>query len=189
MLANQLRQQQSSSGAAAEEAKDLPKPSDENSVGLSPAEIAAARADELVMQSRDAEITLLLAARNELESYLLEMRAVPRRKHGEVVDASALNALLDDQETWLWDTPDASLTELNSRFDGLKTAVTGLCKVFFEKTEVDRVAVEEALSAEVRYLSLIPCPSTYPILVSAVPPLVPILVTILVPIRLAILVW
>ena len=92
----------------------------------------------------------MLAARNELESYLLEMRAVPRRKHGDIVDAAALNALLDDNETWLWDTPDASLKELNDRFDGLKTAVTALCKVFFEKTEVDRVMVEEALSAEAK---------------------------------------
>ena len=37
----------------------------------------------LTSQAIDAEIKLLLAARNELESYLLEMRAAPRRKYGE----------------------------------------------------------------------------------------------------------
>ena len=61
MLANQLRQQASSSsstaaagdaGAAVEEAKGLAVPSDENSVGLTPAEVAAARAEEIAMQAR-----------------------------------------------------------------------------------------------------------------------------------------
>ena len=37
----------------------------------------------ILWQTIDADIKLLLAARNELESYLLEMRAAPRRKYGE----------------------------------------------------------------------------------------------------------
>ena len=37
----------------------------------------------ILWQTIDADIKMLLAARNELESYLLEMRAAPRRKYGE----------------------------------------------------------------------------------------------------------
>ena len=37
----------------------------------------------ILWQTIDADIKLLLAARNELESYLLEMRAAPRRKYGK----------------------------------------------------------------------------------------------------------
>jgi hypothetical protein len=37
----------------------------------------------LIVQAADEEIKLLLAGRNELESFLLEMRAAPRRKYGE----------------------------------------------------------------------------------------------------------
>jgi hypothetical protein len=36
-----------------------------------------------LIQAADQEIKLLLAGRNELESYLLEMRAAPRRKYGK----------------------------------------------------------------------------------------------------------
>ena len=37
----------------------------------------------ILLKTIDADIKLLLAARNELESYLLEMRAAPRRKYGK----------------------------------------------------------------------------------------------------------
>ena len=119
-------------------------------VGLTADELAAARTEELEMQGRDAEITLLLAARNELESYLLETRAIPRRKHGNTVDAAALNGLLDDVENWLWDTPEAPLHEIQEKGAALKGQVAGLCADFVRKTEEDRVAVEEQLAAEAK---------------------------------------
>lgn len=41
------------------------------------------RLPSLCFQVADEDIKLLLAGRNELESYLLEIRAAPRRKHGK----------------------------------------------------------------------------------------------------------
>lgn len=47
----------------------------------------------LHVQAADEDIKLLLAGRNELESYLLEIRAAPRRKHGKYQLAVRLEAL------------------------------------------------------------------------------------------------
>lgn len=135
-------------GAGADSTASAGVPAADEGVGLTADEIAAARSDEVAMQGRDAEITLLLAARNELESYLLEMRAIPRRKHGEKVDAARLNSALDEVENWMWDVPDAGLADLHDRFASLKTALSALCGKYVSLTEADRVAVEEALAQD-----------------------------------------
>jgi hypothetical protein len=106
------------------------------------------RVSELEMQSCDGEIKLLLAARNELESYLLEMRSTPRRKHGNTIDASALNNLLDETEGFMWDFPDSSLKELTEKSAALHIQIDKLCEDYFKKTEEDRLAVEQALASE-----------------------------------------
>ena len=64
-------------------------------LGLSSETISTYRQQELDMQKTDAEVRALLAARNSLEAYVLDMRGVPRRKHGQNVDVTALNAVLD----------------------------------------------------------------------------------------------
>jgi hypothetical protein len=120
----------------------------DSSLGLTEGEIEAARLSELEMQSCDGEIKLLLAARNELESYLLEMRSTPRRKHGNTIDASALNNLLDETEGFMWDFPDASLSVLTEKHDALHKEIDKLCADYFKKTEEDRLAVEQALNLE-----------------------------------------
>jgi hypothetical protein len=54
-----------------------------------------------------------LECRNVLEGYILEMKGVPNRKHGQVVDRAALLTALEVKENWLWDHGEtASLLEL-----------------------------------------------------------------------------
>jgi hypothetical protein len=47
------------------------------------------------VQAADEDIKLLLAGRNELESYLLEIRAAPRRKHGKHPMSVCLELMYD----------------------------------------------------------------------------------------------
>jgi molecular chaperone DnaK (HSP70) len=51
-------------------------------VGHTASEIEAARQREEALQVNDAKLVEMHAARNEMESFILEMRSAPRRKHG-----------------------------------------------------------------------------------------------------------
>lgn len=50
--------------------------------GMSEEEVSTAAARELQLRGVDAEVTLLHAERNAMESFILELRAAPRQKHG-----------------------------------------------------------------------------------------------------------
>lgn len=116
--------------------------------GLGVTQLAAASAREQELQVLDAELVQLLAARNKLESYVLEMRSVKRRKYGDQIDAKALDQLLDDSEGWMYDNPDAALTEVESKNSELEAAVAGVCRNYFAAVEADRQLVEESLSRD-----------------------------------------
>lgn len=122
----------------------------DGTIGLTADEITAAKDREILMQKTDAELEELLAARNALEAYLLEMRAAKRRKHGEKIDAVALEKALDESESWLWDNTEADLATLRAKDSEVRARVNGLCQAFFEATEKDRAEVERALEAEAR---------------------------------------
>jgi hypothetical protein len=65
------------------------------------------------LQEKDREVRELLECRNVLEGYILDMKGVPNRKHGQAVDKVALNTALESKENWLWDHGEsASLSEL-----------------------------------------------------------------------------
>jgi len=120
----------------------------EESKGFTAEELAALRADEVSMQAVDLEIKEQLAAKNEMESYILEMRSAPRRKHGQLIDSSALTSILDTSEEWMWDNSEATMTMIREKFQTLKQQCDGLCKAYFEAVEDDRRKVEEALQEE-----------------------------------------
>lgn len=118
------------------------------SVGLSPKEIDAAYAEELSMQAQDFEIKQMMSMRNKIESFILEMRSAPGKKHGQSIDRAALNSVLDDAENWLWDAfsdPSANLEIYEAKQEELQTKARDLCKTYFEAVEVERLAVEKAL--------------------------------------------
>ena len=98
---------------------DLVRPASQLSLdgtfGLSPEEVTAGRAREAAMRAADGELREQLAARNALESFVLEMRGAPRRKHGDKIDSAALTKLLDASEEWMYDHENSSLAELKAK--------------------------------------------------------------------------
>ena len=116
--------------------------------GLTEEQTAALRARELDMQQQDDNIVKVLAVRNSLEAYLLDMRGAPRRKFGNSIDAGKLNALIDNTESWLWDNSDASLADLEAKNSSLRGAVCELCATFFTAVEQERLEVERQLDAD-----------------------------------------
>ena len=119
-----------------------------NCLGFSPEEIDAAKAAEKKMQERDFEIIQLQAARNDLEAFIFEMRAAPRRKFGELIKADELNKLMDDCENWLWDNQDVSLDALNEQNKKVRTEASTLCKEFDDPNEREKLALEATLMEE-----------------------------------------
>lgn len=122
----------------------------EDSFGFSEEEISSLRAKEASMRRLDAEIQAVLSSRNQLEAYILEMRSAPRQRHGEKIDAEKLNALLDEHESWLWDSEQAalSLEAVSSRYESLRSQAEVLCKEYFELVCADRERAEKALEEE-----------------------------------------
>jgi len=59
-------------------------------IGLTDAQLEESRATEILMRARDTEIKVLLATRNDLEAYLLELRGAPNRKHGTEREVSVV---------------------------------------------------------------------------------------------------
>jgi len=117
-------------------------------IGLSNSELDDARQLESSMLATDAEIGAILSARNEIEAYLLEMRSAPRQKHGNLIESTKLNQLLDDAENWMWDNPDVSLDELNEKHSTLKLSINTICGAYLAAKEEERLAAEKALETE-----------------------------------------
>ena len=123
------------------------------SVGLTPAEVDAAYANELSMQAQDYEIKQIMAMRNKLESFILEMRSAPGKKHGQSIDRAALNNVLDDAENWLWEAfsdPASTLEVYEAKHEELQSKAKELCAAYFAAVEVERAAIEKELE-EVKF--------------------------------------
>eukprot|EP01032_Pedospumella_encystans_P019121 gene19121-21750_t len=121
------------------------------SVGLTPAEVDAAYANELSMQAQDYEIKQIMAMRNKLESFILEMRSAPGKKHGQSIDRAALNNVLDDAENWLWEAfsdPTSTLEVYEAKHEELQSKAKELCAAYFAAVEVERAAIEKELEEE-----------------------------------------
>ena len=118
-------------------------------VGLTGEQLQDAKKLEVMMQTTDGEVKALLNARNALEAFVLEMRGAPRRKHGDSIDAKALNSILDECEEWIYEhcAPD-STTEtsvLLNKTEEVKAAVHHLCAKYFEDTTMEKEALERSL--------------------------------------------
>ncbi len=120
-------------------------------VGFSADEVATMVAAEAAMQAQDGEILQLLAARNDLEAFLLNCRGFKRHKYGtaEYMDVAALEKTLDEHENWMYDEPDAPLAEVKSKFAALQVEVNEqICKKYFEAIAADKKEVEAQLAVE-----------------------------------------
>ncbi|KAJ1429030.1 Hsp70 protein-domain-containing protein [Ochromonadaceae sp. CCMP2298] len=119
-------------------------------VGLSTAEVEAARASELSMQAADEELRSVNSERNRLEAFILEMRSAPGKKLGQSIDSKALNGMLDTAESWLWNSyaGTSGLAEYVQKNETLRTQVVELCKEYFEAVQADKARVEKELEEE-----------------------------------------
>lgn len=118
-------------------------------VGMSEEEVSAAAVREAQLRGIDAEVKLVHAERNAMESFILELRAAPRQKHGDKIDSDALNAALDEFETWLWESAlHADLATLKQKGDALRRGVEEICREYRGAIEAEKRAKEEALDRE-----------------------------------------
>ena len=99
----------------------------ESKWALSDGELKQAIEMEAMMQQQDRDIVQLLERRNEMESYIFEMRGCVNQKHGNLVsDPTALREICDEHENWLWDNGDtASLEDILCQFTQLKNKLEG----------------------------------------------------------------
>lgn len=95
--------------------------------GMSEKKLQAAVDFEKRMQEQDRTIEELFACRNEMESYIFEMRGFANQKHSDLIaDKEGLRSTCDEFENWLWDNGEtASLDTLKSKFALLKDKLEG----------------------------------------------------------------
>jgi heat shock 70kDa protein 4 len=133
-------------------ADDDVESSSTSTLGLTVAEIDELRELEDKLRAADEEVQALHAAYNALESFILEMRSAPRSKHGQryIADPAALQAVLDEAESWLWDNADnaTTVTAFVDKLTETRTRVGDLCSAYFEAVEQERREVEAKLQAE-----------------------------------------
>ena len=119
-----------------------------DTIGFSAEELTSMISEEAEMSKKDEEIAKLVEKRNEMEGFLLESRGISRREFGELVDANALDELLNEYENWMWDFPDADYSELDSKFQELSGKVNELAKAFMDATDAKKKAEEAEMEKE-----------------------------------------
>ncbi len=103
--------------------------------------------DKIVAKER--EFVLVEESRNAIEAYLVEMRLARDGAYKHLIDATVLNAKLDETENWLYDDGDsASVEQLTARMSELQTSISATFPAFFEKQKADKDAKEAMLAAE-----------------------------------------
>lgn len=121
----------------------------EKPLGLTSDEIVKEQETQLNMTNLDQAEILHQAAYNKLESYILELRNIPRRKHGELVNYSALSAILDEFEGWLWDFgSEVSTAELDEKYSAIDQQIKPICEKYFAAIEEDKIKMEKQLQEE-----------------------------------------
>jgi molecular chaperone DnaK (HSP70) len=116
---------------------------------MSEADLGDAIKAEEQMQAQDAELRELGKARDELESYIYEMRRVlSGSPHMSLLDSDTLSPLLTAAEDWMYETPDEytreSYTEKRSELEKTFQATS---PQYFKAVEEDRKKVEAELVA------------------------------------------
>eukprot|EP00595_Chromulina_sp_UTEXLB2642_P000026 CAMPEP_0196761786 /NCGR_PEP_ID=MMETSP1095-20130614/1083_1 /TAXON_ID=96789 ORGANISM="Chromulina nebulosa, Strain UTEXLB2642" /NCGR_SAMPLE_ID=MMETSP1095 /ASSEMBLY_ACC=CAM_ASM_000446 /LENGTH=249 /DNA_ID=CAMNT_0042111741 /DNA_START=1407 /DNA_END=2153 /DNA_ORIENTATION=+ len=76
------------------------------------------------------------------------MRSAPKRKFGELIDSNKLTSVLDENEGWIWDNPDASLSQLTEKNNALRDQVNSLCEKYHSAVQEEKLAIEKTLDEE-----------------------------------------
>ncbi|ETL25775.1 hypothetical protein L917_20301 [Phytophthora nicotianae] len=105
---------------------------------------------EQEFQARDAELTAIAHERNAIEAFVYEMRSKSSGKHGDKLDTSKLNPLLDAAEDWIYseESETATLDLIRTKHQSIETEIRAACEAYFSAVEADERALEQQLELE-----------------------------------------
>ncbi|CAI5737506.1 unnamed protein product [Hyaloperonospora brassicae] len=105
---------------------------------------------EKEFQTRDAELIAIAHERNAIESFVYEMRSKSGGKHGDKLDASKLNPLLEAAEDWIYseEAETATLDVIRAKHQSIEAEVGTACEAYFSAVEADERALEHQLEQE-----------------------------------------
>ena len=128
--------------AAEDRAKSVP------ASRLAETELQKAIDTEITMQLHDAELKALGIARDELESYIYEMRRTLNgaSPHSKKLDMEKLSPLLTNAEDWMYDDPDGYTKEdYVAKKEALKKSFMDTSPEYFEAVKQDEKKLEDEL--------------------------------------------
>ncbi|RMX67036.1 hypothetical protein KXD40_004165 [Peronospora effusa] len=105
---------------------------------------------EQEFQARDAELAAISHERNAIESFVYEMRSKSNGKHGDKLDSSKLNPLLDAAEEWIYseEAEATTLEAIQAKHQSIETEIRTACEAYFSAVQADEQAVEQQLEHE-----------------------------------------
>ncbi|KAL4128261.1 hypothetical protein PRIC2_007253 [Phytophthora ramorum] len=105
---------------------------------------------EQELQARDVELAAIAHERNAIEAFVYEMRSKCTGKHGEKLDTSKLNPLLDTAEDWIYseESETATLDVIRAKHQSIETEVRTACEAYFSAVDADERALEQQLEQE-----------------------------------------
>ncbi|ETW03867.1 hypothetical protein, variant 1 [Aphanomyces invadans] len=109
---------------------------------------------EKSMQDLDHNMTMLANKRNEIETFVYDMRAKQGQKHGHLIDSAVVAPLLDAAEDWFYSDDAATLEEATVRVDQFKTDIRNACQAYFAAVEKDEKELEHQLEVEAQKAAL-----------------------------------
>ncbi|RHY22564.1 hypothetical protein DYB32_009467 [Aphanomyces invadans] len=124
---------------------------------------------EKSMQDLDHNMTMLANKRNEIETFVYDMRAKQGQKHGHLIDSAVVAPLLDAAEDWFYSDEAATLEEATVRVDQFKTVhpsrrrhdaltrsqdIRNACQAYFAAVEKDEKELEHQLEVEAQKAAL-----------------------------------
>ncbi|KAG7396226.1 hypothetical protein PHYBOEH_002606 [Phytophthora boehmeriae] len=105
---------------------------------------------EQEFQARDTELAAIAHERNAIEAFVYEMRSKSSAKHGDKLDNSKLNPLLDSAEDWIYseEAETATLDVVRAKHQEIEAGVRAVCEAYFSAVEADERALEQQLELE-----------------------------------------
>ncbi|KAF0689509.1 Aste57867_19066 [Aphanomyces stellatus] len=105
---------------------------------------------EREMQRQDEMMRLLANKRNEIETFVYEIRGKRDQKHGHLIDYAAVNPFLDAAEDWFYsdEADNATLDDATARVLALKTDIVNACEAYFAAVAKDEKELEAHLELE-----------------------------------------
>ncbi|OQR82163.1 hsp70 [Thraustotheca clavata] len=111
---------------------------------------------EKAMKARDETNFLIANKRNEIETFVYEIRGKASQKHGNLIDYNVVNPLLDAAEDWFYseEAETATLELATQRVTELKANIVQSCSAYFAAVAKDEQALEAHLEAEAKKAAL-----------------------------------